>query len=197
MAWEEIPLVFRPISQDPPPRASLVLRTERDSIALGAAMQKNVAGVDRTVPVGEVQTMDQRLSHALAYPRFRAVVLGIFSGLALLLACVGLYGVLSQLIAQRTHEFGVRMALGAQNKDVLALVIREGMLLVAIGLAAGLTAALSLTRFLSSLLYGVKPADPWTLAGVSLLLILVALLAGFLPARRAARVDPMVSLRYD
>jgi putative ABC transport system permease protein len=197
MGWENIPLVFRPISQDPPFAASLVLRTPVDERALGIAIQKQIAALDRSVPIGEVETMKKQLSRALAYPRFRAVVLGTFAGLALLLAGVGLYGVLSQLIAQRTQEFGVRMALGAQQQDILALVIRQGMILVGAGLVVGIAVALSLTRFLSSLLYSAKATDPWTLAGVSLMLLAVALLAVALPARRAAKVDPMVTLRYE
>ncbi len=197
MAWDEIPLVFRPISQDPPASASLVLRAVNGDLALGAAIQKQIAAIDQSVPAGEVQTLKERVSRTLAYPRFRAVVFGTFAGLALSLAGVGLYGVLSQLTGQRTQEFGVRMALGARKQDVLALVMRQGMLLTGAGLAAGLTLAFGLTRFLSSLLYGVKATDPWILAGVSLLLLLIAFLATYLPARRAARVDPMIALRYE
>lgn len=197
MAWEDIPLVFRPVNQDPPTRGSLVLRTAKDEIALGAAIQKQITALDSSVPVGEIETLDRRVSKLLAYPRFRAMVLGTFAALALLLAGVGLYGVLAHLAAQRTQEFGVRMALGAQKRDVLALVIRQGLLLTAAGLVAGLILALSLTRFLNSLLYAVKPADPWILSGVSLLLLVVSLLATYLPARRATKVDPMVALRYE
>ena len=197
MAWEEIPLVFRPVAQDPPFHGSLVARTAGDPLRLGSALQKQISELDRSVPVGEVETLNERLSRILAYPRFRASILGIFAGLALLLAGVGLYGVLSQWIAQRTQEFGIRMALGAQKRDVLTLVLRQGMAWTGAGLAAGLAAALCLTRFLSSLLYGVKATDPWTLASVSLLLLFVALGAIYLPARRAAKVDPMVTLRYE
>ena len=149
------------------------------------------------MPVGEIQTMDERLSRVLAYARFRASILGAFAGLALLLAAVGLYGVLSQLTAQRTQEFGVRMALGAQRRDVLTLVVKEALALTAAGLAIGLLCALVLTRFLSSLLYGMQYTDPLTLAAVSLLLIAVASIATAIPARRAAKVDPMVALRYE
>jgi len=144
-----------------------------------------------------VQTMNERLSRMLSYPHLRAIVLATFAGLALVLAAIGLYAVLSQLIAQRTQEFGVRMALGAQRSDLLKLVIREGMVLTFAGLAAGLIIAESLTGLLSSLLYGVKATDPLTLAEVSLVLLLVTLLATFIPARRASRVDPMVALKYE
>lgn len=197
MAWEDIPFVFRPLSQAPPFGVSLVLRTPKDEAALGAAVRKQVAAIDPSVPVGQAITMNQQLSKRLAYPRFRAIVLGAFAALALLLAVVGLYGVLSQSIAQRTREFGIRMALGAQRGDVLALVIRQGMLLTIAGLAAGLAAALVLTRFLSAFLFGIKPTDPWTMAAVSLLLLLVAFLAIWIPARRAAKTDPMTTLRNE
>jgi len=125
------------------------------------------------------------------------VVLGAFAGLSLLLAGLGLYGVLSEFVAQRTQEFGVRMALGAQVGDVVRLVVRQGIVLTSMGLAAGLTASLFLTRFISALLFGVKATDLPTLVMVSMLLIAVALLATFIPARRAARSDPMVALKYE
>lgn len=197
MAWEDVPVVFRPVSQDPPSNAALVLRVPRDEIDLGAAMQKEIANIDSSVPVGDIQTMNSRLSHTLSYPRFRAIVLGAFAGLALLLAGVGLYGVLSQSIVQRTQEFGIRMALGAQKGDVLRLVVRQGLVLTGTGLILGIAAALYLTRSLSSLLYSVKAADAWTLACVSPVLLLVAFLATYIPAHRAMKVDPMVALRYE
>jgi predicted permease len=197
MSWTESPMVFRPVDQDPPSRLYLVLRTPAGGMAPVAAIQKQIAIFDNTVPVGEVQTMNDRLSKALAYPHLRAIILAAFAGLALLLAAIGLYAVLSQLIAQRTREFGVRMALGAQRSELLKLVIREGMALTLAGLAAGLLIAVSLAGLLGSLLYGVKATDPLTLALVSLLLVLVTLLATYIPARRAARVDPMVALRYE
>jgi putative ABC transport system permease protein len=197
MSWEETPMVFRPVNQDPPSRLYLVFHTPAGGIEAAAAIQKQIAALDNNVPIGDVQTMNERLSQTLAYPRLRAIVLATFAGLALFLAAIGLYAVLSELIAQRTQEFGVRRALGAQSGDLLKLVIREGLALTAVGIAAGLSAAVSLTGLLSSLLYGVKATDPFTLASVSLLLILVTLLATYIPARRASRVDPMVALRYE
>lgn len=197
MSWQDIPLVFRPVTQDPPQRASLVLLTRNDDIAIAAAVQKEIAAIDGTVPVGQVETLDQRVSKLLAYPRFRASLLGAFAALALALATIGLYGVLSHLTAQRTQEFGVRMALGAQKQQVLALVIHQGLWLTATGIVAGIVLAISLTRLLSGLLYNVQPTDPWTLAGFSLLLLLTSLAATYLPARRAAKVDPIVALRYE
>jgi putative ABC transport system permease protein len=173
-----------------------VFRTPTGS-TVTSTIQKQIAALDSNVPSGEVKTINADISQKLSYPHLRAIILTAFAGLALLLAGIGLYAVLSQLIAQRTQEFGVRMALGAQSSSILKLVIREGMLLTLAGLAAGLTIAASLTGLLSSLLYGVKATDPLTLAGVSLVLVLVTLLATYIPARRASKVDPMVALKYE
>jgi putative ABC transport system permease protein len=197
MNWEETATIFRPLNQDPPSRSYLVFRTPADGNQAAAAIRKQITAIDSVVPIGDVQTMDERLSRKLAYPNLRAIILATFAGLALLLAAIGLYAVLSQLTAQRTQEFGVRMALGAKRSDLLRLVIREGMLLTLAGIAAGLAIAVSLTGLLGSLLYGVRATDPLTFAGVSLLLVLVALLATLIPARRASKVDPMVALRYE
>jgi putative ABC transport system permease protein len=185
------------MNQDAPSRVLLVVRTTTDGIAPAAEIQKQIATLDQNVPISNAQTINERLSQAFSYPRFRAIILTAFAGLALLLAAVGLYAVLAQLIAQRTQEFGIRMALGAEKSDLLKLVIREGMVLACAGLAAGLLLTLSLTRLLSSLLYGVKPADPLILAVVCLLLVMVAFCATYIPARRASGVDPMVALRYE
>jgi ABC-type antimicrobial peptide transport system permease subunit len=196
MSWEETPAVFRPLNQDPPARVYLALRTLTGARA-AAAMQKQIASLDGGVPVGEIQSMNDRLSRALAYPRLRAIILASFAAFAILLAAMGLYAVLSQLIAQRTQEFGVRVALGAQGRHLLRLVLREGMALTCAGLAAGVLLAASVTGLLNSFLYGVKATDPLTFAGVSALLLLVAFFAMYIPARRASRVDPMVVLRYE
>jgi putative ABC transport system permease protein len=175
----------------------IFLRTTGYFAGLAAGVQREVSALDSTVPVHDVKTIEERISESLAHPRFRAILLGIFAGLALLLAAVGIYGVLSETTLQRTHEIGIRMALGAKRRDVLRLVVRQGLVLALGGAVIGLVAALAVTRFLASMLYGVKPTDPQTLVVVSLLLIGVATLASYIPARRATKVDPMVALRYE
>jgi putative ABC transport system permease protein len=197
MGYEEFPLVYRPLSQSAGGSMVIFLRTTGYFAGLAAGVQREVSALDSTVPVHDVKTIEERISESLAHPRFRAILLGIFAGLALLLAAVGIYGVLSETTLQRTHEIGIRMALGAKRRDVLRLVVRQGLVLALGGAVIGLVAALAVTRFLASMLYGVKPTDPQTLVVVSLLLIGVATLASYIPARRATKVDPMVALRYE
>jgi putative ABC transport system permease protein len=156
-----------------------------------------VASVDPEQRVTSVRTMREVLSETVAQPEFVALLLGLFAGLALVLASVGLYGVIAYSVSQRTHEIGIRMALGAGRREVLKLVVRQGMALALIGVGIGLAAAFGLARFISSLLYEVKPRDPWAYAAVSLALAGVALLASYLPARRATKVDPLTALRYE
>ena len=141
--------------------------------------------------------MDQITAAAVSQERFQALLLGMFAALALVLACVGLYGVISYSVAQRTHEIGVRMALGAQPIDVLKLVIRQGMFLTIAGLVVGVFAGAMVTRVLSDMLFGVTPRDPLTFIGAPLLLLFGAFLAGHIPARRATRIDPLLALRYE
>jgi len=142
-------------------------------------------------------TMDDVVAEANAEPRFEMALLGVFAGVALLLAAVGIYGVMSYSVERRTHEIGIRISLGASRTDVLKLVVRQGMVLALAGSAAGIVGALLLSRLMTKLLYGVLPTDPLTFTGVAVLLTLVALAANYLPARRATRVDPMVALRYE
>jgi len=160
-------------------------------------LRQAVSSVDGNVAVAEFQPMREVVAKATRQPLLRTVMLGSFAVLALLLAALGVYGVVSQAVAQRTREIGIRMALGAGQRDVLKLVVRHGMLLTLLGVAAGLAGAFALTRWMTTLLFGVSPTDPLTFAVIALLLALVALLACWIPARRATRIDPLVALRHD
>jgi putative ABC transport system permease protein len=175
----------------------LVVKTEGDPLALAGSVRKTVWEVDRDQPVSNVSTMEGVLSESIARQRFSTLLLGVFAGVALVLAAVGIYGVMSYSMAQRTREIGIRMALGAQKWDVLKLAVGQGLRLVAVGVAVGLAGALALTRVMTSLLYGVSATDPATLVIISLVLVAVALLASYIPARRAAKVDPLIALRYE
>jgi putative ABC transport system permease protein len=178
-------------------RTNLVIRTQGDPTSITTAVRKEVQALDPDQPVADVKTMEQWVETAVAGPRYRTLLLGLFALLALVLASTGIYGVMSYSVAQRTHEIGVRMALGARQLDVLKLVVRQGMGLVLIGVALGLVGAIALTRVMSSLLFGVGAKDPFTFAVVATLLSLVAFVACYIPARRASRVDPLVALRYE
>jgi putative ABC transport system permease protein len=197
MQWVSQPTVFRPFTQGLPAGMNLLVRAGSDDLPVSAAIRGVAASIDAGVAIGEVQTMRQKLGVYLAYPRFRAVVFGGFAAFALLLAVVGLHGVLGQLVSQRTQEIGVRMALGARPADVARMVARQGTAPVLAGLAIGIGCALSLGRYLASMLYEVKPQDPVTLACVSVTLLAAAGVAMALPARRAARTDPMTALRQE
>jgi len=197
LAYAEAPYVYLPLPQDPQAQLAVFVRTRVSPRSLERDIARTITMADRNLPRPQVQTLNHWLSWFTAEPRFRAQLLGTFAALALLLAAVGIYGVLSQLVTQQRHEIGVRLALGAQKGDVLRMVVGQGFKLTLIGVGAGLVGALGLTRFLSSLLYGVKPAGPLTFGAVSLILIAVALLACYIPARRAAKVDPIVALRYE
>jgi predicted lysophospholipase L1 biosynthesis ABC-type transport system permease subunit len=197
MNWVETPFVFRPTSQNPPPEATVLLRTAATPLSIGTSIQRCVAALDPDIPVASIQTMRQRISKDLAYPQFRAAVLGAFSMIALLLAVVGLYAVLSQLVAQRTHEFGVRVALGARSWDIVRLVGIQGGLPTVAGLVIGVVCAIALERFLASLLYGVTATDPMTLATVGLVLLAVASIAMVAPVRQAMQADPLVAIRSE
>jgi predicted lysophospholipase L1 biosynthesis ABC-type transport system permease subunit len=176
---------------------TLTLRTGPEPLSLVSAVRAQVAGPTRDQPIYKVRSMEQIISGSLAERRFTMLLLIVFATAALLLAAVGIYGVMSYAVTRRTHELGIRVALGASRREIVALVLRQGMRLAAIGMAAGLVAALALTRFMAGLLYGVRPADPATLTAVTLLLAGIALLACYIPARRATAVDPVVSLRCE
>jgi putative ABC transport system permease protein len=176
---------------------TLVVRTTSDPAALTQALKNTVWSFDRNLPISQVLTMDAVVADANAQPRFEMLLLGIFAAVALLLAAVGIYGVMSYAVSRRTHEIGIRVSLGASRADVVLLVVRQGIVLALIGSAAGIVGALGLSRLMKSLLYGVKPIDPLIFGGVTILLMIVAMAASYLPARRAMRVDPMIALRYE
>ena len=191
------PQVCVPYAQEPGPYMTVAVRADVGPAVMIPAVRSVVLAIDKDEPLDQVATMESLLSESVAQPRFYSWVLGAFAALAMILTAVGIYGVMSYSVTQRVHEMGVRLALGAMQGDVLRLVIGQGLLLAGIGIAAGLGSALALTRFLASLLYGVKPTDPLTLVAVSLFFTVVALLACYIPARRATKVDPMVVLRSE
>ena len=176
---------------------TILVRTSHEPLALVSAARNELQQMDPEQPMAAVATMEQLLGDSLARSRFTMLLLAIFAVIALTLAAVGIYGVIAYGVTQRTQEFGIRMALGAEGHDVLRLVLGQGTRLVLLGIAAGMVLALTLGKFLAALLYGIRPTDPPTFAAVALLLALVALAACYLPARRAIRVDPMVALRYE
>lgn len=176
---------------------SVVMRTERDPLSEASALRSAVRDINPNQPLVRVRTMEENISAAVSEPRFRAILLAIFAGAALVLAVVGLYGLMVYTVNQRLHEIGIRIALGADRGDVLRMVIAQGLKLAISGVMVGVLSSLALGRILSGFLYGVSPTDPMTIVGVAVLLTLVALLASYLPARRATRVDPMVALRYE
>jgi putative ABC transport system permease protein len=188
---------YVPSAQSPLGLLTVVVRTDGDPLSLAHPVRSVVASANKEVAVYNVATLQQLISRSVAAPRFLTLFLGMFASLAVLLAAVGLYGLVSYSVSLRTQELGLRMALGAEKRDVLKMVIGQGLKLALMGVAIGIAGALALTRFLSSLLYGVKPTDPVTFIAVSLILIAVAWLACYIPARRASKVDPMVALRYE
>jgi putative ABC transport system permease protein len=175
----------------------LVVRTTRQPEDLINALQKQAWMLDPDQPELRVMAMEDILNKVAALPRFNVFLFGGFAGLALLLAAIGIYGLMAYLVAQRTHEIGIRLALGARKSDVLFLVIRHGMKLALVGMGIGLSAAIALTRVIQSWLFGISATDPLTFGGIIVLLSGVALLACYLPARKATEVDPLVALRQE
>jgi predicted permease len=188
---------YMPFAQFPSSSAQLVARTEGNPSAIAAALRAAVAELDPALPLGTIETMEERMRESLMLAVLYMRLFTIFAAAALLLAAIGAYGVIAFAVVQRTRELGIRMALGATRAEVVRLVVGYGGRLAAIGIALGVVAALALSRVLRSLLFGVSATDPATFAGVALLLAAVAVLASWLPARRAARIDPTVAMRAE
>ena len=199
LEMETKPAIYMPLFQIPRAWTNVIyiVRTATSVDSLAPSLRREIRAVDEELPVYDIRTMNQVITASVSQRLFLMLLLAVFAATALLLAATGLYGVLAYSVAQRTHEIGIRMALGAQSRDVVRLVIRQGMTLALIGVALGLAASLALTRVMKGLLYGVSATDPVTFAGISLLLLGVALAACYLPARRATRVDPLLALRYE
>jgi putative ABC transport system permease protein len=188
---------FLPLAQFAPTSMLIVVRTSGEPLALASVVRSAVRAIDRDLPVYQVSSVEQQLATMVAQRRFSMALLGTFAAIALLLGVVGVYGVTAYLVAQRTREVGLRLALGADPRRLVAMVVRQGMFPALVGLAVGLLLALAVTRVMSGLLYGVTPHDVATLLGVAVVLAGATLVANYIPARRAARVDPLVALRRD
>ena len=192
-----VPFLQDPLSKNLARSLTIVARTKSDPAAVASSLRSVVTSMDKSVPVYAVKPMTEYLRDSLSRRRFSMVLLSTFSGVALILAALGIYGVISYGVIQRTHEMGIRMALGAQRSDVLKLVLRQAMIVVLVGVGIGLLGSWALTRLLKSLLFNVSVTDPLTFAGIAVLMILIALLACLIPAMRATKVDPLVALRYE
>jgi putative ABC transport system permease protein len=179
------------------PSLAIVVRTQSDPASLAGPVRDAIAEIDRTQPIYDLQTLDQLVAKSLDQRRFTLTLMLLFGVIALVLSAIGIYGVMAFAVTQRTQEIGIRMALGASAIDVLKMVVGSGMFLAVIGVAVGLVGAFALTRLMASLLFGVSPTDLMTFALVTGGLLMVALLACYIPARRATKVDPLVALRYE
>jgi putative ABC transport system permease protein len=191
------PRIYVPYAQDTWRSMNIVIRSGTNPSQLTAAVRSEVSALDKTLPVFNVKSMEQAIDERLSPKRLAAGMMGLFALLALALAGVGIYAVMSYVVAQRTHEIGIRMALGAQARDIFKLVVIQGLRLTLVGVVIGLVGAYAMTRGMSGLLYGVSATDPLTFVGIALLLGGVALLACLVPTRRATRVDPMIALRCE
>ena len=191
------PEVYFPYLQSPSPAMGLVVRTAANPLSMASTVKSQIQLIDKDLPIDEAKTMQQLLAESISGRRFNMLLLTIFGAVALVLAVVGIYGLMSYSVAQRTHEIGIRVAIGAQPRDVFRMVIGQGMMLAMIGVAFGLAGAFGLTRLMATMLFGVEPTDPTTFVIVAVLLSAVALVACFIPARRATKVDPLVALRYE
>jgi putative ABC transport system permease protein len=194
---ESEPTFYLPAAQVPLQDMSILVRTQSDPRTLVGAVRQTVWSIDPDQPITNVNTLETIVANSVAQPRLNMMLMGLFGALALILAAVGIYGLLSYAVTQRTQEMGIRMALGAGSIDVLRLVLKQGMLLALVGEGIGLAGAFALTRLIRGLLFGVTPTDIPTFVAVAVVLNIVALLACFVPARRATKVDPLVALRYE
>jgi putative ABC transport system permease protein len=198
MERSALPTVYASILQhDFSMSPAITVRSDGDPKLLVSAIHDILRQIDKNVPMAQAMTMDEIVSSSVAQPRLEAILLGLFGGLALVLATIGIYGVMAYSVSQRTSEIGVRMALGASPSSVLYMVLKHGMELTGVGLAIGFVLAFGLTRLMSKLLFGISATDPATFTAVLVLLAAVAMLACYLPARRATQVDPNVALRYE
>jgi putative ABC transport system permease protein len=189
--------IYVPFRQAARTNMNLVVKSGVGPVALSTAIRDVISSVDRDQPVSVTSTMEQLVSDSVATRRITLVLLGLFSGLALILAAIGIYGVISYSVAQRTHEIGIRTALGAQRVDLVQMILKQGLKTTLIGVGIGLAAALALTQLMKSMLFGVGAMDPLTFISVAMMLVCVALAASYIPARRAMQVDPLVALKYE
>ena len=197
MAWADVPILYRPLNQNLPDAATLLMRVSKVTNGIAKEIQQQAATVDPNIPIDRVETVSDMQSRTLAYPRFRAVLLAVFAAIALLLAIVGVFGLLSHLVTSRSQEIAIRVALGAQKRTVLTMILKEGLILTASGTVLGAGLAWMLGHYMTTLLYGTKPADPLLLAVIALVVFPTALIAMYLPARRASRIDPIRTLKYE
>jgi ABC-type antimicrobial peptide transport system permease subunit len=195
LARADVPQIYLDLYQTGVQRLAIFLRGKLNTSAIPDDVRKQVQALDSSLPVFGAQTLNETVSASVSQRRFAMEMVGLFALTSLLLAALGIYGVISYLVNERTHEIGIRLALGAGKTDVLQMILGQGLRLALTGAAVGLLCALIVSRFIASLLYGVRPTDPLTFAGVAILFLLVALVACYLPARRATKVDPMVALR--
>jgi len=194
------PEMYVPYTQKPYPsmlRMHVVLRSKNDAASLTGSVRAALGRLDPDLPMAKVTTLKTLVDNSLVQPRFSMLLIGSFATIALLLACIGIYGVISYSVAQRTQEIGIRLAVGAQPGQVVRMIVSQGLRLAGLGILIGFLAALGVTRVMMSFLYGVQPTDVFTFAGVTLLLAVVAFLASYLPARRVNLIDPLTAIRYE
>jgi putative ABC transport system permease protein len=194
---EDVPTIYGPFRQAPPYYTTILLRTPGDPLQFISAAREQIAAVDPSLPLYNVKSMDRVITESIIGVAYVAAMMAVLGVIALVLASVGVFGVMSYAVSERAHEIGIRMSLGAQTADILRMVLRSGMTLTVLGLMIGLPIAFALARALAALLFGVEAADPFSFIGLPLLLAAVAALACYLPARRAARLDPLKALRYE